>query len=550
MLFRSQPYPPQPYPQPYPQPPAQAPQAPPRAPAGSSASYAANLLFGESALPSWLRQPDAAHGGMDGQSTLHQAAPAVGPGGAGNYGGYGGNGPYPPQPPQPMTPESSTTSAFPSLDRIGGAGQGPVPQEGWASSALIDPRALPAWLGGQPGSDSLPLSGQQQTGGMSAQSLIDESALPAWLRAQSPAPAPAPAQFASPADAPWMGATPTGEQGPAWQTGAYRSGGGAPPPAPPATAGDVYPALGRPGALTAGEFIDETALPVWLKSQGALSQGGLAGGGWQPGPQAQQPAPVPRALPPYAPAYTPGNAIQDEPPVGMRFSASDLIDRQALPQWVHTQEGDPPQSYGSAAGWPPNEAQPIQPMQPVQSAAEPSLDGWNTVLQPPTDMPAASAMGSTVGDPQPSSYSAVVETPTGRSRAGGKKRRGRPLQENEIPPWLQGMAPEPAGRDAHLQDGSSREWRAPEWPTDNRMSAQAGWDSADYQEPFTNGYGEAYQDGTNAYQDAYPVDDTGQSPNEYADEYSDGYDGYEDDAWQEPAPPTERRGKKRFFGRR
>src|SRR5262249_676848 len=187
------------------------------------ATYAANLLFDESALPSWLLQPGAAQQSMSVQPTLHQTTPAGGYSGNAGYenadygnagygnAGYGspmGNGAYPPQPPQSMTP---APSLYPSSDRIGGGGRRLGPHESLAGPRLIDPGDLPAWLGGKPGGSNLPLEGQQQTGGMSAQSLVDDSALPGWLRPHPPAPSVAPAQLAPPA----------GEQMSAWQGGGY-----------------------------------------------------------------------------------------------------------------------------------------------------------------------------------------------------------------------------------------------------------------------------------------------------------------------------------------
>src|SRR5262249_1666149 len=141
----------QPQPRPYAPPAPPTPQMPLRPPAGSNASYAAHLLFGESALPEWLRPVGVPQGSF--------TPPAMPMGGhepaMGNpssvYGTYNGSSPYPPQ---PAPPEPSTSSAFPSLDYVG-SGQGPIPPTGLNGAALIDPRALPAWLGGQPSDESV-----------------------------------------------------------------------------------------------------------------------------------------------------------------------------------------------------------------------------------------------------------------------------------------------------------------------------------------------------------------------------------------------------------
>src|SRR5262249_53441886 len=148
-----------------------------------------------------------------------------------------------------------------------------------------------------------------------------ETALPQWLRSEQPTPsnqptatswhAPATANDSMPS---WLNQDYSDSRSPhvesplsgssAWNR--YVGSGPAGQPAMPSP-GMV------PGTIAAGEFIDESALPEWLRSQGGAADPGS---------------------PPNGTGAT-------------TFSASDLIDPAALPDWVRDSEAGPSATFSS-----------------------------------------------------------------------------------------------------------------------------------------------------------------------------------------------------------
>jgi hypothetical protein len=340
--------------------PAQQPAAGGMAPGGG-----AQALFDESALPDWLKE--AAGNDIGQQPTAYQPAQtpsaAYGSGMAQppmgapyGYSPYAAPQPpstqgFPPSPPDPRWP--APAGAFPSIENAGSFSAG-GPSGALNAPSLIDPNALPSWLaGGQP--QQAPGSGGlNRSGGMSANSLVDEAAVPQWLRAVPPSQAsPSAAAYANaPAPAPWTSTAAADEPLPTWlkqvyveanvpqsdklQTPAGFSAG------QPMGAGE--PGM---GAVAASSFVDESALPDWLRSAGAAPTRGNVGyqGAAPPATALQQ-----HMSPTYVPEGAAGGGDHSEHAAGS-FAASDLIDPAMLPSWVHGQDPPPQPSFSSTSGW-------------------------------------------------------------------------------------------------------------------------------------------------------------------------------------------------------
>lgn len=395
-------------------------------------------LVSEEALPDWLRQASA----ESAQPTQRQQVPGA-PGSpayapqqpyppaypsayppahqppAQGYGGYGNNGNgngynngyggYPPAPAPAEEPpvQRPDASAFPSIESAGSyqaplAGGGGMP-----ASSLLDPNALPAWLGGQQGQVAPDGNGIRGGEGMRAQSLVDEAALPGWMRNEPASPAQAP--VAAP-----------------------------PPPAAPGWGG--YPAPAAPGGA-------------------AIPPAGYAG---MPNPMRQMP--MQQQMPMQAPA-APG-PMNGQP----GFSANQLIDPSALPEWM--------QNQGQPGGMPQSAAAAPATAQPGWSASDlidpsmlPGFVRGNEAPAPTPDNNLARERTSRV--PAPPVANSAAERDFGASRAGTahrgaasrKHQAARPLGENEKPGWLREESqggygqddyaayPSPAGRQGRADNG-------------------------------------------------------------------------------------------------
>lgn len=499
----------------------------------------AATLFDESALPDWLRQASMGQEievAPPARQHLPGAAPgypAYGmPGGAGSSeaGAAGHNG-YQAPPAAPRMPERnqpaphmappSQASAFPSLEQAGAYRPAPPSQTGVSGHSLLDPGALPAWLGGQPGAQMHSPNGMSPNiSGMSAQSLVDESALPQWLRAEPNLPATPPApSYGTPASSgspaastnqgmSGWGATPaSAEPLPQWLNQVYTDAN-VPrteqrPAGMPMTGGLGAPGYGAPnpgsfspnltgGTVSAADFVDESALPEWLKSQGAAENGGNAA----TPPNAYPPSVVPPfspapQVPPAtgsllagtvpehraAPLYSPSGAASDEPPA--RFSASDLIDPSAIPSWVTGQSPAPEQSFSSANGWTVKQAAAPSVQQERDATfgtsyggtgergresgylrgAEPADASWQG--QPASREDSGRYHGGYGRMPEPE--------PNRRAAKGPGQRRGPPIPREELPPWLQ-RSGQAQDRESHMgQSEYEMDWddnpqgAAPEW---------------------------------------------------------------------------------------
>ncbi|HLY32434.1 MAG TPA: hypothetical protein VKQ36_15525 [Ktedonobacterales bacterium] len=339
---------------------ASLPASSPPPAAGAPGASAASLLD-ESALPDWLLQASA-NGQQHGQNyaTQQPQAPAVDP--ASGWGATPAGQPAPGAmnyPGTPGVPALEPSTAFPPIDQIAdgrriGAPADQLMQGEMDAQSLLDPRALPGWLGG-PGDAApyTPPSGRAASMGMQAGSLVDEHALPQWLRNEPATPSQrVPAVqpgtvsrwITGASDEPlppWLNqvysdarvapTAPTPQDMYAVPPPSYGSPAGAPGYGQPPTAG----AADAPAGIAARQFVEESALPEWLRAQGATAVGPSA--------------------PAAAPGYSPAAAYQPNQPAGQNgqmgayqavpsggqpdaqgplFSASDLIDPDALPSWA------------------------------------------------------------------------------------------------------------------------------------------------------------------------------------------------------------------------
>ena len=490
-------------------------------------------LFDEAALPDWLRQASTGYD-VGQQSTAYQPAaanPAYG-GGPARYAappappmtpgyapnGYNGYNGYPPPTPQRGGPSSALgqapfpptqANAFPSLDRAGASVAGNP--GGMSARGLVDSGALPGWLGGQMSqpqtSNGASIPG---SGGLSARSLIDDAALPQWLRAQASPPQPAAQPRANPpVPASVWGAPATADEPlPNWLNQAYMDANVRPiePARAPSgwlSPGQVSAPLGASngqadGRLSASAFVDETALPEWLKSQGGVPAASTA----QPlyaAPTASQHSP---AHAPYMPGAAP-TARADEESAG-KFSVSDLIDPEALPSWVSGQ------SASVGAGWTSKQSSVMaaasstslrassSTLEAARNASEETGGGWDEPNLP-TWM---RGLDADEGNQQSRSYQS---TPSFRARsdelmrddrmspeASSSRRRGQPIPSEELPPWLRSpraSAADPRAGGYGYQQGPRQPGRQQEgWPEEQDAPQRwSDWDEDNFGAEYDGG---------------------------------------------------------------
>jgi hypothetical protein len=513
--------------------------------------------------------------------------------------------------PVPQGFEAAQASAFPSIEQAGAYRPAPPSQAGVSGRSLLDSGALSGWLGGQPGASAHSVNGMPSNpAGMPAQSLVDESALPQWLHAEPSAPVrDAPngvgRSFApeTPNSSNWLASPAAAEELPPWLNQIYTDAnvprteprpaglpmaggipGGPGAQGAPGAPGYGVPAYGTPdfgtplargtghlsgGTVAASDFVDESALPDWLKSQGAVEnaqQAAISPSAYAPpAPSAYLPAapipPVSAGLPSgtvpehrVAPLYQPTGEASDGSQA--HFAASDLIDPSALPSWVAAQEPPPVQSFSSTTGWTVKQpaASPMRPESNLDSGddfaggegrsgtgrfrrPDPNESSWQ--YQSGMDGrfaerdEAAQQSGGRYSQQQRQapaphgdsrehngSYGRMPEPEADWRGAGNGigKRRGAPIPSGDLPPWLQGTGPTSGGQRQMGRPGTELDWEAGAQGTDQQ------WNDWDDQPDGGNNSGYSQQD-------------------EYADyDYDEEYGG---------SPEQERRsGWRRLFGRK
>jgi hypothetical protein len=582
----------------------QAPAAPP--PGTQVPGIATSSLFDDAALPAWLRTA------AGGQSADARPAPAADGWGQSRADlGSSWN--------QPMSPLMPSASAMPGAAQPYQPTPGTSPGGGMSAQSLLDTSSLPRWLGGAP-TDHGPAVPAAALGGdgMSAGSLVDERSLPLWLRQEPPSPsveAPPPGAVSQ-----WLAAPVTDEPLPTWLNQVYASAqvprvempAPVSPPwgAPPSGAAPVM------GSVAAGQLVDDTALPDWLRAQagppaparpaeatgggfqapGAAAApspwsrpGGLAGaggveasagrgyGGWSGERGAPQPFQQPASASPGS-FVSPAAPVPGSDPGPSRFSASDLIDPEGLPPWVHQEHETTQTVFSSSSGWtskqpayPPGGAAPSSagnsfwsasgsgaggygeagPLGERSDGAGPAWDGHGPAGEanlPPWLVAGGSPMAG--ASPSPLDAGAPV--------SGGARRPAQAvIPDAELPPWLRQRSP--AGQPADRSYGAAAQemgrGRVHARPI-GEPAAAPGMPPADY---------DAQWGEPPAFQDREPAE-------HYADRFADELPGaarpfgYEYDhggspgrsgsrtpypaggaAWDEP-PPEKRR--KRWFGRK
>lgn len=463
------------------------------------------------------RYASAQYGASQQHSSQYSAMP---PGPAYSPSGYAG---YPATPPQQggrsgalgQMPFAgpSPAGAFPSIES---AGASPMNRAGgMPAHALVDSGALPGWLAGQPNQPPAVSGGLANGDGMSAHSLIDEAALPQWLRAQPAVAAPAramphpPVSPAAPV-APWSAPATADEPLPTWLNQVYveanvprvepariPSGWLAPQPPTPSPSDRYAGASG--GGLSASAFVDETALPEWLKSQGGVPAQGSAhpsqvlAGSYAAAASANESRDFGAYAPQGAQAAQAARPEEDSP---ARFSVSDLIDPEALPSWVSGQS--PAANPAWTSNQPATRAAGSSTLRPgsgqeLPTGAATDGGGW--------DEPNVPGWMRTLGEEgggQPSASYQSVPSPRGQSddlgrgshmdpSASATWRRGQPIPSAELPPWLRapnaardGAAPRGADY-GYQQRGRDPMDGADGWPDDARQEAQwTDWDEGGY----------------------------------------------------------------------
>jgi hypothetical protein len=496
----------------YHQPPSSYQGVPP-SPVGSG-SLGARHLFDESALPEWLKS------GTAGQGPDLPTASLQGPYGQVGYGAAGAGAPVAPIP-NSGNPAAPSAAAFPSIEHAGSF-QAPLsPESGLSGTSLIDTNALPQWLSGIPGGPSQVNYGREQARGIPGSSLVDENALPQWLRNEQPA---TPNQAAS---STWNGPQAGNQSMPSWLNQGYADDARTPHmessytqssawtgyPTPMTAGQPANPAESYlPGALAAGEFVDEAALPEWLRSQSGIPgmappSGTLSAGQPKIGTHSSGHA---------APNLQEASLLANGGAAGT-FSASDLIDPSALPDWVRGSEAGPAASFSSTAGWTTNR-QPVPPAPETPWSDQPTgAPAWSTAKRPTANSAFNSMNASSAGP----SYAAAIPN-------------------NELPSWLANDPAGPAGP------------RNPKGPPARQQPGPSGWQDRaggmDSASPRSMG-GRADAYGSRGAYDTPPDDVSFDDFEDYSefDDYS-GYDeGYRADPRREQ---PERRGWRRFFGRK
>lgn len=485
--------------------------------------FSVHDLVSEEALPDWLRQASA----ESAQPTQRQPVP----GAPGNPAAG-----YAPQQPYPSAYPPANQPPAPGYGGYGANGNGY--SNGYGGYPPASPEEPPVQRPDASAFPSLESAGSYQAplvggGGMPASSLLDPNALPTWL---------------------------SGQQGQAAPDG-MRGGEG----------------------MRAQSLVDEAALPGWMRNEPASpAQAPVAapppaapGWGGYPAPSASPAgyAGMQMPMPMQQPVQMPMQQMQSPAaPVPMNgqpgFSANQLIDPGALPEWMRNQgQAGVPQP----GAMPQSPAAPAQPGWSASDLIDPSmLPGFVRGNEAP--MPASPennlARERTGRVPAPPVASPADERDFGASRVGTAQRgavsrkhqAARPLGENEKPVWLREESQGGYGQGDSAAYPSARQGRADNGRNGNGYNGYGdrdGYDGGydDYNDP--NAY-EDYgaqngQNGRNGYRGQpgprgrMPEGQTGRS--RAARDGRDGY-GYETSqrgrqqpTRQQPAPaPKKRKG--------
>jgi hypothetical protein len=363
-----------------------------------------------------------------------------------------------------------------------------------AGHALLDQQALPNWLAGQP----VVAPRAPVPSGMQARSLVDDHLLPKWLRDQ-------PESTGAANVSEWIGASAAQEPMPSFLSEAYSQAPTARAPQPYAE--QPYSAAPRPVVAAPPPQAPPPQMPQMPPPQAPQGFGAAPtyNGGGQPG--YAEDAPLPEWLRAQAGGADSQMAGGQEAPAS--FAASDLIDPSALPDWV-TQRAPAPQQFSSTHGW---------------SAASPQLDASGGLAGtdytgglPATEYAAspgyadaagAQATGGYMGWDDESSWGGGAQGDMAYDEGGDESPygRGRPLEPEELPPWLRGQAgAQAAGSSAYVPErnpwmaASQPEAYADSWDEGDGWNAhdgrgEQGWDESAGWGAASGGYDDHARDG-------------------------------------------------------
>ncbi len=234
--------------------------------------------------------------------------------------------------------DAKASSPHPALRSSAMPGPNTDDSRGINAKSLIDEQALPSWM-----HEDKQVTGPIPQGGIPASSLVQPDSAPEWMRSLQSSPAANPALPVTPPRLPM----PPGLAMPSDQA------------MPPAQYGQPgRPSEGIVRGFSAGELIDQQALPSWIHDSGQS-------GSSSPAPRVAMPsAPnqaawssMPPQTPPVQPAPQQPIGTNNAPEVANNLSASSFIDPNALPDWLKSggldQSGAPQQQSPGAYNVPP-----------------------------------------------------------------------------------------------------------------------------------------------------------------------------------------------------
>jgi len=299
-------------------------------------------------------------------------------------------------------PENGNSDSFPALPAMpadAGSDKQHIPSSGFQAGSLIDERSLPTWMRENQGQATGQTGAAQN---VSAHSLVDQQGLPAWIKDLSQA-----AQ-------------------------------------PQAPASNQYSQAAQPQAPVTGQY----GLPTQTQAP-AMNQYGLS---------AQTPI-TPPSMP--SAARVPQTPPTKEPPAAYTqgFSAHDLLDMQAMPDWMSGAQGP---------GSPPTRAVPTgQGFAAGELIDQRSVPQWMKELQGQEKSDPRSAMGVPVNG-------SGQTTGMGQGIASGEGMpAGSLLDKNSMPTWMQGdqlsSTPSPQSAPQGMSTGSLLDMNAaPAWMKENQ----------------------------------------------------------------------------------
>ena len=406
-------------------------------------------------------------------------------------------------------------------------------------------------------------------GTMAGSQLLDDTALPEWLQAAG-APG-ASSAFPAPAPFPTQGQPqPAGPSGPfaAPIGGAGDASIGIPSGSQPFAFGGVVPLVSPSESRDwSSGSLAGPASPAGSQPSGGLSRGfpGFLGQSGSPAGPAASPLSASMASPGGSGTLASG-AFPATPDAageggGERFSASDLIDPDVLPEWVHQQGPAAEPVFSSTQGW-----------TSKQPAASPGYSAPATFGQLPNAGGWAEARGAAAAAPLDETnlppwlrhdQPPAVYAPDGAGEmySGGRGRAGVP--QSELPPWLRsgnGGGGEYPNGGPYEADGGGEQWgwganaQAAGWGADARgYAAQppspdyaAGWNdqAAGGAESVTH-YADRFRDEVPGAQRPFGYEYDHSSLTE---DYQPGAPGGAGQpAWDDQPPRSHRR--RRWFGR-